>query len=299
MLFVYRFESTEDPQLLANALWHHKVAHQIVVNQGAQELWLLDPSQQATVQQLISIWKEDPSLLQNSSINTDEQPRPRTSRPPLAAQAKAAPLTIGLLILSVLVALITQLGSNLALVSWFTISPFQIDNGHLYFRSFSDVFSSGQWWRIFTPALLHFSMMHIVFNSLWVWEIGRKLEYLLGKLVWLICILVTAITSNLLQYYFSGYPVFGGLSGVVYGLIGFAWLLPILLPAFPVMVNKTLMAFFMVWLAFGYTSLPESIGLGRIANTAHTIGLLSGLILCLCFFIVTKLTDNKDRTPKA
>ncbi|BFM48187.1 rhomboid family intramembrane serine protease [Marinomonas sp. THO17] len=299
MLFVYRFESTEDPQLLANALWHHKVAHQIVANQGVQELWLLDPSQQATVQQLISIWKEDPSLLQKSTIRPEENPKHQTTRPPLSTQMRAAPLTLILLLMSVLVSVITELGSNLAVVSWFTISPFQVVNGHLYFRTLSDVLSSGQWWRVFTPALLHFSMMHIVFNSLWVWEIGRKLEYLLGKWVWLFCILVTAVASNLLQYYFSGYPVFGGLSGVVYGLIGFAWLLPILLPRFPVMVNRTLMAFFMIWLAFGYTSLPEAIGLGRIANTAHTIGLLSGLVLCVCFYFISTLITNKGHTPRS
>jgi len=29
-----------------------------------------------------------------------------------------------------------------------------------------------QWWRLLTPALMHFSVMHIAFNLLWWWELG-------------------------------------------------------------------------------------------------------------------------------
>lgn len=280
MYFVYRFDKTEDPQLLANALWHHKVAHQIVDNQEGRELWLLDASQQATVQQLILIWKEDPSLLQNSHVN---QAPERKSPSNLMMQAKQSPLTVMVLMISFVVAVVTELGANLSLVSLFTISPFDVTNGHIYFMNLSDVMAKAEYWRILTPAFLHFSVVHIVFNCLWVWDIGRKLEVLVGKLVWILTVLITAILSNVLQFYFSGYPIFGGLSGVVYGLIGFAWLLPIVRSHYPVLISKGLMVFFMIWLGVGFTSLPETLGLGNIANTAHTIGLLSGLALCVCF----------------
>ncbi|AEF54863.1 rhomboid family intramembrane serine protease [Marinomonas posidonica] len=282
MYFAYRFDTTEDPQLLANALWHHKVAHQIVENQGAKELWLLDASQQPTVLQLIAIWKEDPSLLQNSLVN---KPTERTAPTNLMAQVKRSPLTMIVLLISFVVAIITELGENLSLVSLFTISPFNVSNGHIYFMTLSDVMAKGEYWRLLTPAFLHFSVIHIVFNCLWVWDVGRKLEMMVGKFVWLFSVLITAVLSNVLQYYFSGYPIFGGLSGVVYGLIGFAWLLPILRPYYPVLIHKGLMIFFMIWLVVGYTSLPETMGLGRIANTAHTIGLISGLALCVCFWL--------------
>ena len=130
--------------------------------------------------------------------------------------------------------------------------------------------------------------MHIVFNALWVWDVGRRLERMIGSLAWIVGVIVIAIFSNILQFEIDSNPLFGGLSGVVYGLIGFAWLLPILRKDWPVIVSKPLMIFFMVWLGIGYTQIPESLGLGSIANTAHTIGLFAGLALSLVYWVATK-----------
>jgi GlpG protein len=285
MYFVYQFKEAEDPKGLTEALWHHKVAHQIIANQRHNELWILDPSQLPAVEQLITIWKEDPSLLQRARpmVSTEV-----SSANGMLAQLKLAPITALLLLTTLLVAVVTQLGSDIAVVGYFSISPFDIRNGHIYFYDLFEVLSKGELWRFFTPALLHFSVLHLVFNTLWVWDVGRKLEALLGSIVWSIGVLVIAVLSNVLQYQISGYPLFGGLSGVVYGLIGFAWLLPTLNKHWPVIISKQLMVFFMVWLAVGYTPLPEMLGLGSIANTAHTIGLLTGLILGLAYWFITK-----------
>ncbi|WP_137169737.1 rhomboid family intramembrane serine protease [Marinomonas sp. FW-1] len=284
MYFVYQFQQTEDPKGLSEALWRHKVAHQIVSQQGHDELWILDPNQLPTVEQLLTIWKDNPSLL--------EQTQPKdvkaTSPGGIVSQLKKSPVTTILLLLTLLVAVLTQLGANLKTVGYFSISPFDIRNGHIYFYDLAEVVAKGEYWRFFTPALLHFSVLHIVFNTLWVWEIGGKLERILGSIVWSVGVAIIAVLSNVLQYQLSGYPLFGGLSGVVYGLIGFAWLVPLLNKRWPNIISKHLMLFFTVWLAVGYTPLPEMIGLGSIANTAHTIGLLSGLVLAVIYWLATK-----------
>ncbi|NLQ16336.1 rhomboid family intramembrane serine protease [Marinomonas sp. M1K-6] len=285
MYFVYQFKETEDPKGLSEALWRHKVAHQIIAKQGSAELWVLDPGQLPAAEQLISIWQDDPALLQQA------QPAAVTgvsSRNKLFSQLKIAPVTSLLLLLTLLVALITQLGADIKTVGYFAISPFDIRNGHIYFYDLAEVFSKGEYWRFFTPALLHFSVLHLIFNTLWVWDIGRKLEGLLGSMWWSIGVVIIAVLSNVLQYQISAYPLFGGLSGVVYGLIGFAWLLPILSKRWPTIISKPLMVFFTVWLAIGYTPFPEMLGLGSIANTAHSIGLLSGLVLGVVYWLATK-----------
>lgn len=56
----------------------------------------------------------------------------------------------------------------------------------------------------------------------------------------------------------------------------------------PIIISKQLMVFFVVWLGIGYTPFPEMLGLGSIANTAHTIGLLSGLVLGVIYWLATK-----------
>lgn len=288
MYFVYQFQQTEDPKGLTEALWRHKVAHQIVSQQGHNELWILDSSQLPTVEQLITIWKDNPSLLQQS------QPAAVSvaSTTGIISQLKQSPVTTILLILTLVVAVMTQLGADLKTVGYFSISPFDIRNGHIYFYDLAEIVTKGEYWRFFTPALLHFSVLHIVFNTLWIWEIGSKLERILGSVIWSIGVVIIAVLSNALQYQLSGYPLFGGLSGVVYGLIGFAWLLPVLNKRWPNIISKQLMVFFIVWLGVGYTPFPEMLGLGSIANTAHTIGLLSGLVLGVIYWLTTKYRQN-------
>jgi GlpG protein len=285
MYFVYQFKEAEDPKGLTEALWHHKVAHQIISEQGHNELWVLDPSQRPTVDQLMAIWKDDPSLLEQARPVLTSSP---VSKSRIFTQLALAPVTAGLLIATLLIAVVTKLGSDFTMVGYLSITPFDIKNGHIYFYTLSEVFSKGEYWRLFTPTLLHFSVLHIVFNTLWIWDIGRRIERQLGSIIWSVGVLIIAVMSNVLQYEISGYPLFGGLSGVVYGVIGFAWLLPLLNKRWPIIISKQLMIFFIVWLAVGYTPFPEMLGLGSIANTAHSIGLLTGLVLGVVYWIATK-----------
>ena len=50
---------------------------------------------------------------------------------------------------------------------------------------------------------------------------GKEIENFDGKWLFLILILITSASSNYAQYAFSGPSIFGGLSGVVYGLLGY------------------------------------------------------------------------------
>jgi len=287
MYFVYRFEKAEDPKILTEALWHHKIAHQVVFNEGHNELWLRDPRQLPAVEKMLVLWRDNPSELDysNTTVPTFMSSSSSVS---LMTQFKRTPMTILLLLVTLLAAVLTKLGANFDMVGHFTISAFDARDGKIYFYNLSEVIARKEYWRLFTPALLHFSVLHLVFNTLWVWDIGRKLERLIGSFVWVVGVFIIAVSSNILQYEISGYPLFGGLSGVVYGLIGFAWLLPILNTRLPTIINKQLMIFFIVWLGIGYTPFPEMIGLGSIANTAHSIGLLAGLVLGIVYWLATK-----------
>tara|TARA_B100000700_G_scaffold286704_1_gene341839 strand:+ start:1850 stop:2650 length:801 start_codon:yes stop_codon:yes gene_type:complete len=127
-------------------------------------------------------------------------------------------------------------------------------------------------WRLLTPAFLHFSATHIVFNLFWWWYLGGRIEVYLGTR-WLLALFVlTAISANVIQFYVSG-PNFGGMSGVVYGLLGFCWLYsgqrntPLKLP-------PALIIFMLGWLILGYTDVLWV----NVANEAHLAGLIAGCI---------------------
>ena len=67
--------------------------------------------------------------------------------------------------------------------------------------------------RLLGPALFHFSWLHIVFNTMWWWQLGGSVERVLGKGALINLFLITALFSNLGQFMVTG-PNFGGLSGV-------------------------------------------------------------------------------------
>ena len=290
MYLVYQFDSNDDPAQLSQTLWRLKISHKITMNNNQNELWLSASSHQAATLQLIQIWKEDPQALLRVNVNKNQ----KTNRVGLINQFRNAPGTIVLIVAALIVAAITQLESDVTMIKYFTISPLDVIGNQVRFYPLSEVIGKGEYWRLFSPALLHFSVIHIVFNLLWVWDIGRRLERMVGSSLWLFGVFLIAVVSNVLQFQLSTNPLFGGLSGVVYGLIGFAWLMPILNRSWPTIISKPLMIFFIVWLAIGYTSLTEAMGLGSIANTAHSIGLASGLVLSLLYWFVAKLSPYKN-----
>jgi len=128
-------------------------------------------------------------------------------------------------------------------------------------------------WRLLTPMLLHFSVLHIIFNLLWWCDLGRLIERFQSsfQLLWLT--LVVAAVSNYAQYLDTG-PRFGGLSGVVYGLLGYLWLYGKVNPAAGYQLRREIVLLMLVWLVICYVGLS-----GVVANTAHLTGLLSGAVI--------------------
>lgn len=145
----------------------------------------------------------------------------------------------------------------------------------------------GEVWRFFSPALLHLNVLHILFNMIWLWILGRPIEQRIGILRSVVLTLTTGIGANVLQYLVSG-PFFLGYSGVIAGLAGFTWMREKMAPWEGYPLNKTtflLLAifiggmFFLEFIAFllqSFTSIPFEPG---IANTAHIGGALIGIWL--------------------
>ncbi len=130
-----------------------------------------------------------------------------------------------------------------------------------------------QIWRFVTPAFLHFSPLHLIFNLMWWWYLAGLVERELGSSKLLTLLLVGAVIPNLLEYLASG-PDFGGLSAVVNTLVGYCWILGRRQPAGGVQLQDGIFGFMLVWLVLGFMNV-----LGfNTANLAHTGGLLVGLI---------------------
>ena len=145
-------------------------------------------------------------------------------------------------------------------------------------------------WRLVTPIFLHASVfggigiLHLVFNMLWLNDLGSAIEHRYGTPRFCAMILVFAILSVLAQSLapttwgpFSGSWNHGGMSGVVYGLVGFLWIRTRLDPTSQLRVRPELVMFMIVWL-FLCVYLTQA-GTMHIANLAHAAGLLSGMLV--------------------
>jgi GlpG protein len=67
-------------------------------------------------------------------------------------------------------------------------------------------------------------------------------------------------------------PLFGGMSGVVYGLLGYVWGQGFGRSDLGFSLNRSTVVMMLVWYALCWTGL-----LGPIANWAHTAGLIVGV----------------------
>ena len=120
--------------------------------------------------------------------------------------------------------------------------------------------------------LLHFSPLHLLFNLLWWWVLGAEIGRREGWPRLLQLLLLAAVLPNLLQWWWQG-PGFGGLSGVVYALIGYVWLCGRIHPALRYRLSDALMAMAVLWLLWGFVAFLGP----AMANGAHLGGLLIGL----------------------
>ena len=145
----------------------------------------------------------------------------------------------------------------------------------------------GQYHRILSPIFLHFGLLHLIFNALWLSFLGSQIETHEGSLHFLLIVLISGIASNMSQYYWSATIYFGGMSGVIYALLGYLWIKHKIVPHTFAPLPNGLMGFMVGWLVLCMTGVLElALGIG-VANAAHLSGLIAGLLIGLVFAIKT------------
>ncbi|MBA59684.1 MAG: rhomboid family intramembrane serine protease [Gammaproteobacteria bacterium] len=164
-------------------------------------------------------------------------------------------------------------------ISRLLFSPVLYVEGLVYLGSLDALTKSGEWWRLITPMFIHFGWLHLVLNLLWFLELGHKIEMEKGSFFFACLILVSSLIANLGQYLLFGASIFGGLSGVVYGLLGYCLVWSFFVPVRAIELPKGVYIFMLVFLLLGFGGVIDLLGFGRIANGSHLGGLLAGIIL--------------------
>lgn len=171
------------------------------------------------------------------------------------------PTSIGLIAVSVLVAIVTQCGmTRNDVLMQLLIAP-------------NDASWPAIWraepWRLLTPVILHFGVLHLGFNCLMLRDLGPPIESRIGVGRFFVLIALVAAPANVWQLHVSG-PAFGGLSGIVYGLFGYVWMRSKTDFDWPYAVSPSVVVSMMGWFALCW--LPGM----PVANYVHLGGLLAG-----------------------
>lgn len=177
----------------------------------------------------------------------------------------AGRLTFALIIACVAVGFLSGFGSNVK-----PIEPLFISETLGKSAGLLPEIRSGQMWRLFTPVIIHFGIPHLIFNMLWLFQLGSMIEGLQGRLRLALLVAVIAVTSNLAQYLVVD-AGFGGMSGVVYGLFGYVWMKSRFDPASGYFIDQRSVMLMIVWFGLCFTG-----WVGPIANFAHAGGLIVG-----------------------
>lgn len=146
----------------------------------------------------------------------------------------------------------------------------------------------GEFWRLVTPALRHFGTTHLLINLIGLFVFGQMIERRRGTRAFLTLVALFAVVSSLTQFFARG-PEFGGLSGVVCGLFGYAAVKSLYQRDLGIMMPREVMFLFVLLYAVGLVSSEN------FANGAHFGGLLAGLAVGFGGLLLDHLRWKRDR----
>jgi membrane associated rhomboid family serine protease len=153
----------------------------------------------------------------------------------------------------------------------------------------------GEPWRPFTTTLLHGNLIHLLFNVYWLFIFGSALERTLGSARFLGIVVLLGYVSSLAQFVVMGYwgDLRGsvGLSGIMYGLFGIAWVARKYRPEFQMICDDGVVRLMLVWLVLCFVL--TKLNILPVGNIAHTSGLGLGWMMGKTLF------DQRRRTAWA
>ncbi len=270
-----------------NFLYGKGIENQVDPNsQGSWEIWVLDDVHVEAAKSFLDRFSrnpDDPTFAKASDAAARQRRHDEATQAPKRARmvdartmfysppAPLGPVTLALIVISIAVAVFTSLGGNAQSVQPLSITEYWHDGHHIAPISWLPEVRHGQIWRLFTPMFLHFGILHIFFNMLWLRDLGSMIEA--RKNPWLLPVLVLVIAgaSNLAQYWHTG-PTFGGMSGVNYGLLGYIWMQGKFNPASKLSLQPQVVTSAILWFLLCLFHL-----IPNIANTVHAVGFGVGI----------------------
>lgn len=186
------------------------------------------------------------------------------------------PLTMVVVALCIAIAVLTWSGHTERIYRELLMTKITVVDGNLSnpAADLSEI-RNGEFWRLLTPAFVHTNVLHLLFNMLWLLDLGSMMESRLGTGRLGLKIIVFGILSNLAQYLATDSAYFCGLSGVNYGLFGYMWVRGSLDPRSGLYLHPHTVALMVIWF---FVCLMDMIPNLKVANMAHAAGFGLGIV---------------------
>jgi rhomboid protease GlpG len=183
-------------------------------------------------------------------------------------------LTFALIAVCLVVAVVSKLGSQFEpVLNVLFMTPIARQAETPWAPGLPEI-RQGELWRLVTPIFIHFGWLHLLFNLWNFYSLAGVFEMVRGSWRLAVFVIFTAIVSNLAQYFWTGSPVFGGMSGVLYGLFGYVWMKSRYDPRAGMYLPQDTVTLMILWLFICMTG-----KVGPIANAAHVGGLIVGIVI--------------------
>ena len=249
------------------------IAHRINEESGQQVIWVEAEQQASLVREALESWSFDEEhALEEGGVHHPDSLFDFTGLVVKLVHAFVrAPVSFCLIVLCLLVSLLIFLGAQPQVVAAL-FYPVLDSSGLIPLLVSID--SPEEVLRSLSPMLLHFGELHLAFNMMWLWYFGRQLESVQPRYLFLALIVFCSFVGNTAQYLSSGYNNFGGMSGVVYGLVAYTWIVHCFMPRSYLLINNKMFVVFIIALIA-----MEIFASSWIASAAHLGGLVAGLLL--------------------
>jgi len=287
MRCIGRLDNQSQADLFGQYLYSQDIENQVEEHSSGQwEIWVIDEDQLDEAGALLQAFSknpDDPTVAQGAQAGIEKQAQLKQAQ--TAHRARVIDVrtqlprhkitlgwvTIGLIVISVGMGLLTKLGKEEAFVAPFQITEHVVQGNKILYSPHFPEIRQGQIWRLFTPMFLHFGILHLLFNMMWMRDLGSSIERTKGPWTLLGLTFTISILSNVAQFYVSG-PTFGGMSGVVFGLFCYMWMQGKFNPRGGLHIPPQTVQFMMIWFVICLVGL-----VGHVANTVHGVGALVGM----------------------
>ena len=303
MRLIGHLPSEASATTFSNYLYVEGITNEVESGKDGWELWIHSEDQWLRAKELLAAFLGNPAdpryrkqaaqarQLKIAAAAKEEQAEGRLLDRTKVFRATmpygVGPLTIVIVGLSLTVQLLGVAGYEERILQEMYITAMTVKGTMVEWSKGLPEISQGEFWRLFTPVLVHGGWVHLLLNMMWLLDLGSMIEGRQSTGRMGLLVIALAVASNLGQFLMF-HPYFSGMSGVVFGLLGYVWMKSKFDPASGLFLHPHTVAMMLIWFflcLFGV--------IPNIANGAHAVGLALGVL----WGFLASLPAMKRRSP--